>query len=77
MNGPGGSFVTDQYVLAAHGRAEKPFAFIFCSDKPFTEVSNARIPSIVEAWVMCLTLFVFTTFSASLTATWRRSRSRN
>ncbi|KAL2758245.1 hypothetical protein ACRALDRAFT_1061463, partial [Sodiomyces alcalophilus JCM 7366] len=37
MNGPGGSFVTDQYVLAAHGKAEKPFAFIFCSDKPFTE----------------------------------------
>lgn len=38
LNGPSGSFVTDQYVIAAHGKAEKEFAFIFCSDKPVTEV---------------------------------------
>ncbi|KAM0333563.1 hypothetical protein ACHAQA_002228 [Verticillium albo-atrum] len=37
LNGPSGSFVTDQYVIAAHGKAEKEFAFIFCSDKPVTE----------------------------------------
>ncbi|TEA17132.1 RNA polymerase-associated protein RTF1 [Colletotrichum sidae] len=37
MVGPGGSFVTDQHVLAAVGKAEKTFPFIFLSDGQFTE----------------------------------------
>ncbi|KAK2045995.1 plus-3 domain-containing protein [Colletotrichum somersetense] len=40
MTGPGGAFVTDQYVLAAHGKAERPFPFIFLSDRPFTEYNR-------------------------------------
>lgn len=42
ITGPGGSFVTDQYVLVQHGKSPKEFAFIFCSDKPFTEVRMSR-----------------------------------
>jgi hypothetical protein len=32
------SFVTDQYVKVAHGKAEREWPFIACSDSPFTEV---------------------------------------
>ncbi|KAF6844848.1 RNA polymerase-associated protein RTF1 [Colletotrichum musicola] len=47
MNGPGGSFVTDQYVLAAHGKAERTFPFIFLSDRPFTEREYNRYEKVV------------------------------
>ena len=39
LNGPSGSFVTDQYVRAAHGNAVKEFPFIAASSGAFTEVS--------------------------------------
>ncbi|KXH51620.1 plus-3 domain-containing protein [Colletotrichum nymphaeae SA-01] len=44
MTGPSGAFVTDQYVLAAHGKAERPFPFIFLSDRPFTESEGLTWP---------------------------------
>lgn len=34
----GKSFKTTQYVRAAHGKAERNWPFITCSDSPFTEV---------------------------------------
>ena len=34
----GQSFVTDQYVKASHGKAEREWPFLMCSDQPFTEV---------------------------------------
>ena len=41
MEKPNGqSFVTDQYVVAAHGKAQKEWPFIACSDSPFTEVGS-------------------------------------
>ncbi|KAF9882194.1 plus-3 domain-containing protein [Colletotrichum karsti] len=49
MTGPGGSFVTDQYVLAAHGKAERPFPFIFLSDRPFTEREYIRYEKVVQS----------------------------
>ncbi|KAH6655751.1 hypothetical protein BKA67DRAFT_534666 [Truncatella angustata] len=33
----GQTFVTDQYVVAAHGKAEREWPFIACSDSDFTE----------------------------------------
>lgn len=39
MEGPNGrSFITDQYAKLAHGKAERDFPFIACSDSSFTEV---------------------------------------
>ncbi|KAI5462566.1 hypothetical protein BGZ63DRAFT_354274 [Mariannaea sp. PMI_226] len=37
LNGPNGSFVTDQYVKAAHGKAIKEFPFIAASSGKFTD----------------------------------------
>ncbi|KAH7326187.1 hypothetical protein B0I35DRAFT_405469 [Stachybotrys elegans] len=37
LSGPNGSFVTDQYVKAAHGKAVKEFPFIAASSGKFTE----------------------------------------
>lgn len=37
LNGPNGSFVTDQYVKAAHGKAIKEFPFIAASSGKFSE----------------------------------------
>ncbi|KAK0388302.1 hypothetical protein NLU13_4547 [Sarocladium strictum] len=37
LNGPTGTFVTDQYVKAAHGSAVKEFPFIAASSGKFTE----------------------------------------
>lgn len=34
----GQTFVTDQYVKAAHGKAERDWPFLMCSDSSFTEV---------------------------------------
>jgi RNA polymerase-associated protein RTF1 len=36
----GQTFVTDQYVIAAHGKAEREWPFIACSDSAFTEVGR-------------------------------------
>lgn len=39
MEAPNGrSFVTNQYTVLAHGKAEREFPFIACSDSAFTEV---------------------------------------
>lgn len=39
MEAPNGrSFVTNQYTVVAHGKAEREFPFIACSDSSFTEV---------------------------------------
>lgn len=44
MEAPNGrSFVTNQYALVAHGKAEREFPFIACSDSPFTEVCLLQI----------------------------------
>ncbi|KAF4125674.1 hypothetical protein GMORB2_0918 [Geosmithia morbida] len=37
LNGPNGSFITDQYARAAHGKAVKEFPFIAASSGKFTE----------------------------------------
>ncbi|TFB04391.1 hypothetical protein CCMA1212_003672 [Trichoderma ghanense] len=42
LNGPQGSFVTDQYVKAAHGKAVKEFPFIAASGGSFTEAELNR-----------------------------------
>ena len=39
LSGPNGTFVTDQYVRAAHGKAIKEFPFIAASSGRFSEVS--------------------------------------
>lgn len=39
LNGPNGSFVTDQYVRGAHGKAVKEFPFIAASSGKFIDVS--------------------------------------
>ncbi|OLN85623.1 RNA polymerase-associated protein RTF1 [Colletotrichum chlorophyti] len=49
MTGPGGSFVTDQYVLAAHGKAERTFPFIFLSDRPFTDREYNRYEKVMQS----------------------------
>ncbi|OHE99097.1 plus-3 domain-containing protein [Colletotrichum orchidophilum] len=49
MTGPSGTFVTDQYVLAAHGKAERPFPFIFLSDRPFTEREYNRYEKVIQS----------------------------
>lgn len=43
MEGPNGKlFVTDQYALVAHGKSEKEWPFISCSDGKFTEPEFER-----------------------------------
>lgn len=42
INGPNGSFVTDQYIKAAHGKAVKEFPFIAASSSKFTEAELNR-----------------------------------
>lgn len=40
IQGPNGRmFITDQWVVAAHGKAERAWPFLECSNSPFTEVS--------------------------------------
>lgn len=41
-NDRGKTFVTDQYVIAAHGKAEREWPFIACSEGDFTDVSIIR-----------------------------------
>ncbi|KAI0164522.1 plus-3-domain-containing protein [Hypoxylon sp. FL1284] len=45
---PGQTFVTDQYVKAAHGKAEKDWPFISCSDQPFIETEFARFKKVCQ-----------------------------
>ncbi|KAJ5162138.1 hypothetical protein N7492_007530 [Penicillium capsulatum] len=43
MEGPNGRpFITDQYAKLAHGKAERDFPFIACSDSSFTETEYNR-----------------------------------
>jgi RNA polymerase-associated protein RTF1 len=43
MEGPNGkSFVTDQYAVVAHGKSEKEWPFVACSDSSFTEAEFER-----------------------------------
>ncbi|CAH0014332.1 unnamed protein product [Clonostachys rhizophaga] len=42
LSGPNGSFVTDQYVKAAHGKSSKEFPFIAASSGKFTEAEVSR-----------------------------------
>ncbi|KAH9900297.1 plus-3-domain-containing protein [Xylariomycetidae sp. FL2044] len=44
----GQSFVTDQYVRAAQGKAERDWPFITCSDSPFTEDEFSYYRSTVQ-----------------------------
>ncbi|EON67574.1 hypothetical protein W97_06942 [Coniosporium apollinis CBS 100218] len=44
MQGPNGKpFMTDQYVIAAHGPHEKEWPFVACSDSKFTEASLFKL----------------------------------
>ncbi|KAI1331751.1 hypothetical protein F5Y16DRAFT_395037 [Xylariaceae sp. FL0255] len=42
------SFVTDQYVKAAHGKTVREYPFISCSDSPFTEKDLSRFKRTCE-----------------------------
>ncbi|KAI1136202.1 plus-3-domain-containing protein [Hypoxylon sp. FL0543] len=49
MEKPNGqNFVTDQYVKAAHGKAEREWPFISCSDSPFTEAEFNRYKKVCQ-----------------------------
>lgn len=45
----GRTYVTDQYAVLAHGKAEREFPFIQCSDSPFTEVC-IQLPIHLESY---------------------------
>lgn len=46
MEGPNGrSFVTKQYAVLAHGKAEREFPFVACSDSAITEVCFIFLPA--------------------------------
>ena len=42
----GKKFTTNQYARVAHGKAEKEWSFIMCSDAPFTEVRQVHLISV-------------------------------
>lgn len=44
----GQNFVTDQYVKAAHGKAERDWPFLMCSDSPFTESEFNRYKAVFQ-----------------------------
>ncbi|KAH8670969.1 hypothetical protein BX600DRAFT_234335 [Xylariales sp. PMI_506] len=44
----GQSFVTDQYVVAAHGKAEREWPFIACSDGSFTDSEFNRYKATLQ-----------------------------
>ncbi len=37
--------VSDQYAIVAHGKAEKEWPFLACSDSRFTEVCSRNLAS--------------------------------
>ncbi|KAK7992895.1 RNA polymerase-associated protein [Apiospora saccharicola] len=45
----GQTFVTDQYVVAAHGKAEREWPFIVCSESNFTESEFSRYKATVTS----------------------------
>lgn len=45
----GHSFVTDQYLVAAHGKSEREWPFISCSDGEFTESEFNRLKSTIQS----------------------------
>ncbi|KAK7975681.1 hypothetical protein PG989_014144 [Apiospora arundinis] len=45
----GQNFVTDQYVVAAHGKAEREWPFIVCSESDFTESEFNRYKATVTS----------------------------
>lgn len=45
----GKKFQTTQYIKAAHGKAEKNWPFITCSDSPFTEVCKIGFDFLVAS----------------------------
>lgn len=44
----GKPFLTTQYIRAAHGKAERNWPFIACSDSPFTEVRKVTICNVIN-----------------------------
>jgi len=44
----GQTFVTDQYLRAAHGKAEREWPFIMCSESPFTESEFNRYKAVCQ-----------------------------
>ncbi|KAI0842435.1 plus-3-domain-containing protein [Hypoxylon sp. FL0890] len=49
MEKPNGqNFVTDQYIKAAHGKAEREWPFISCSDSQFTEAEFNRYKKVCQ-----------------------------
>ncbi|KAI8966656.1 plus-3-domain-containing protein [Daldinia sp. FL1419] len=44
----GQNFVTDQYIRAAHGKSEREWPFISCSDSPFTEAEFNRYKKVCQ-----------------------------
>ncbi|KAI0472929.1 plus-3-domain-containing protein [Xylariaceae sp. FL0804] len=46
--GDGQSVVTDQYVRAAHGKAERDWPFIYCSDSSFTQAEFNRYERVCQ-----------------------------
>ncbi|CAK7272165.1 RNA polymerase-associated protein rtf1 [Sporothrix epigloea] len=50
ISGPQGQMiVTDQYVLAAHGKAQREWPFLACSDSSFTEAEWLRYQKVCRA----------------------------
>lgn len=43
-NRQGKQIVVETYVKAAHGKAQREWPFIACSDSPFTEVISSSLP---------------------------------
>lgn len=39
----------DQYVIAAHGKAEREWPFIACSESNFTDVSHVFLQAAISA----------------------------
>lgn len=48
------SLVVDKYVLAAHGKAEREWPFIACSESPFTDVSILAPCSCFALWQLTI-----------------------
>ncbi|KAI0891355.1 plus-3-domain-containing protein [Annulohypoxylon nitens] len=49
MTKPNGqSFVTDQYIKAAHGKSERDWPFVICSDSPFTDAEFNRYKKVCQ-----------------------------
>lgn len=47
----GRPFITNQYAILAHGKAEREFPFIACSDSPISEVRELRVRVFWKHWL--------------------------